>query len=209
MILLLTVLAVTVAFYLGMMISYLVQSREEDHALIRTRGFGLKATVRVYSFEGILLTAMAVVVAPLLGDSAGSCRGNDSALQGPHGRRLSAHSPPDIALHRRRHRRAALSGRGRAPKRADGPWRNTLPEVPRRSSSCRVSAPPLPSRCRAARARRPSLLGASSPRSGCVGRPLRRSGHKRDAPICPRALPDSGRVVVHAPVSPGRGLRRR
>ena len=66
MILLLTVLAVTVAFYLGMMISYLVQSREEDHALIRTRGFGLKAIVRVYSFEGILLTAMAVVVAPFL-----------------------------------------------------------------------------------------------------------------------------------------------
>ncbi len=66
MILLLAVLAVTVAFYLGMMISYLVQSREEDHALIRTRGFGLTAIVRVYSFEGILLTATAIVVAPLL-----------------------------------------------------------------------------------------------------------------------------------------------
>ena len=66
MILLLAVLAVTVAFYLGMMISYLVQSRGEDHALIRTRGFGLTALVRVYSFEGILLTATAVVVAPLL-----------------------------------------------------------------------------------------------------------------------------------------------
>ncbi|MCY4529719.1 MAG: hypothetical protein OXD46_11895 [Chloroflexi bacterium] len=66
MILLLAVLAVTVAFYLGMMISYLVQSREEDHALIRTRGFGLSAIVRVYSFEGILLTATAIVVAPLL-----------------------------------------------------------------------------------------------------------------------------------------------
>ena len=66
MILLLAVLAVTVAFYLGMMISYLVQSREEDHALIRTRGFGLTAIVRVYSFEGILVTATAIVVAPLL-----------------------------------------------------------------------------------------------------------------------------------------------
>ena len=66
MVLLLAVLAVTVAFYLGMMISYLVQSREEDHALIRTRGFGLAALLRVYSFEGILLTVTAVVVAPLL-----------------------------------------------------------------------------------------------------------------------------------------------
>ncbi len=66
MVLLLAVLAVTVAFYLGMMISYLVQSREEDHALVRTRGFGLTALVRVYSFEGILITATAVVVAPLL-----------------------------------------------------------------------------------------------------------------------------------------------
>ena len=66
MVLLLAVLAVTVAFYLGMMISYLVQSREDDHALIRTRGFGLTALVRVYSFEGILITATAVVLAPLL-----------------------------------------------------------------------------------------------------------------------------------------------
>ena len=66
MILLLTVLAVTVAFYLGMMVSYLVRSREEDHALIQTRGFGFTDLIRVYSFEGVLLTATAVVVSPLL-----------------------------------------------------------------------------------------------------------------------------------------------
>jgi len=66
MVLLLAVLAVTVAFYLGMMISYLVQSREEDHALVRTRGFGLTALFRIYSFEGILLTAVAIVVSPIL-----------------------------------------------------------------------------------------------------------------------------------------------
>ena len=66
MVLLLAVLAVTVAFYLGMMISYLVQSREEDHALVRTRGFGLTALFRIYSFEGILLTAVAIVVSPVL-----------------------------------------------------------------------------------------------------------------------------------------------
>ena len=66
MVLLLAVLAVTVAFYLGMMISYLVQSREEDHALVRTRGFGLTALFRIYSFEGILLTAVAIIVSPIL-----------------------------------------------------------------------------------------------------------------------------------------------
>ena len=66
MVLLLAVLAVTVTFYLGMMISYLVQSREEDHALVRTRGFGLTALFRVYSFEGILLTAVAIVMSPVL-----------------------------------------------------------------------------------------------------------------------------------------------
>ena len=66
MILLLAVLAVTVTFYLGMMISYLVQSREEDHALVRTRGFGLTGLFRIYSFEGVLLTAVAIVVSPVL-----------------------------------------------------------------------------------------------------------------------------------------------
>ena len=66
MILLLAVLAVTVAFYLGMMISYLVQSREGDLSLIRTRGFGLMGLLRIYSFEGILLTIIAIVVSPLL-----------------------------------------------------------------------------------------------------------------------------------------------
>ncbi len=66
MVLLLAVMAVTVVFYLGMMVSYLVRSREEDHALIRTRGFGLKALLRLYSLEGILLAVGAVVIAPLL-----------------------------------------------------------------------------------------------------------------------------------------------
>ena len=66
MILLLAVLAVTVLFYLGTMVNYLVRNREEDLALIRTRGFGLVGLLRIYSFEGILITLTAVVVSPLL-----------------------------------------------------------------------------------------------------------------------------------------------
>lgn len=66
MVLLLAVLAVTVSFYLGMMVSYLVRSREDDHALIRTRGFGLMELIRIYSFEGVLLAVTAMTLSPLL-----------------------------------------------------------------------------------------------------------------------------------------------
>lgn len=67
MLLLLAVLTVTVAFYLGMMVTYLVQSRAEDAALMRTRGVGFRGLLKVYSFEGLVVTVVAIVVSPLIG----------------------------------------------------------------------------------------------------------------------------------------------
>lgn len=66
MLLLLAVLSVTVAFYLGMMVTYLVQSRNEDAALMRTRGVGFRSLLRIYSFEGLVVTVAAVVLSPLV-----------------------------------------------------------------------------------------------------------------------------------------------
>jgi hypothetical protein len=66
MLLLLAVLSVTVAFYLGMMVIYLVQSRNEDAALMRTRGVGFRSLLRIYSFEGLVVTVAAVVLSPLV-----------------------------------------------------------------------------------------------------------------------------------------------
>ncbi len=91
MILLLAVLAVTVVFYLGTMVSYLVRSREEDLALIRTRGFGLVALLRIYSFEGILITLSAVIVSPLLAIALVMAAGFT-----PHFRELTSGGPLPI-----------------------------------------------------------------------------------------------------------------
>ena len=209
MILLLTVLAVTVAFYLGMMISYLVQSREEDHALIRTRGFGLKAIVRVYSFEGILLTAMAVVVAPFLAIALVAVAGMTPHFRGLTGGGFLPIVPqilPFIV--------AVIVGLLCLAA-------VVLPSVLTARGGI------LSQKFRAARPPAASLLHRYHldvvllVLGGLVFWELQARGAVVSGGLfgevdinetllfAPRALPDSGRVVVHAPVSPGRGLRRR
>ncbi len=66
LLLLLTIMVITVLYYLSMMVSYLVQSREDDVALLRSRGVSMAQLVRIYAIEGLIITAMAVVIAPLL-----------------------------------------------------------------------------------------------------------------------------------------------
>ena len=66
LLLLIAVMVVTVLYYLSMMVSYLVQSRENDLALLRSRGVTLLQLVRLYSLEGVALTIVAVTVAPFL-----------------------------------------------------------------------------------------------------------------------------------------------
>ena len=66
LLLLLAITTVTVLFFLAMMVSYLVQSRERDAALLRTRGVGTLQVMRLYALEGVVLTVVAVALAPFL-----------------------------------------------------------------------------------------------------------------------------------------------
>ena len=66
LLLLLTIMVITVLYYLSMMVSYLVQSREDDVALLRSRGVSMAQLVRLYAIEGLVITSAAVVIAPLL-----------------------------------------------------------------------------------------------------------------------------------------------
>ena len=68
--LLLTVLAVTVLFYLSMVVSYLVKSRERDGAMLRTRGAGTLQLLRLYGLEGLAITAVAAAPAPFIAAGA-------------------------------------------------------------------------------------------------------------------------------------------
>ncbi len=66
LLLLLTLMVVTVLCYLSMIVSYLVQSREGDIALLRTRGTGTGRLLRLYGLESSILTLIAVVAAPFI-----------------------------------------------------------------------------------------------------------------------------------------------
>ncbi len=61
---LLTMMVVTVVFYMTMMVSYLAKSRERDSALMRTRGTGIAELLRLYTLEGILMCVLAFMLGP-------------------------------------------------------------------------------------------------------------------------------------------------
>ena len=66
LLLLLATLMVTVLFYLSTMVSSLVQSRERDAGLLRTRGVSTLQLLRLYAIEGLLMTSVAVGLAPFV-----------------------------------------------------------------------------------------------------------------------------------------------
>ena len=49
-----------------MMVTYLVDSREREFALLKTRGAGLSHLGRLYALEGVAMAALAVVLAPFV-----------------------------------------------------------------------------------------------------------------------------------------------
>ncbi len=63
---LLTIMVVTVLFYMTMMVSYLAKSRERDSALMRTRGVGMSELLRLYSIEGVVMCLLAFILGPLI-----------------------------------------------------------------------------------------------------------------------------------------------
>lgn len=66
LLLLMTVMGITVLYFLFMIVSYLTPVRESDVALFRSRGTGMYRLLRLYLIEGTLLTMVAVVIAPFL-----------------------------------------------------------------------------------------------------------------------------------------------
>ena len=64
MLLLVVVMTITVLYYVLMMVSYLVASREQDVALLRSRGVGSWRLARIYALEGLAITIIAAAVAP-------------------------------------------------------------------------------------------------------------------------------------------------
>ena len=66
LLLLLTIMVITVLYYQSMMISYLVQSREADVAILKSRGVSMLQLLRLYALEGLVLTVVAVVLAPFV-----------------------------------------------------------------------------------------------------------------------------------------------
>ena len=66
MLLLLTVILLTVLFFLGILVSYLTQSRESDSSLLKTLGATLTQLTRIYTTEGLVMVVIAVIVTPFL-----------------------------------------------------------------------------------------------------------------------------------------------
>ena len=66
LLLLVAVMLAIVMYYLAMMVGYLIESREDDRAALRTRGAGRSHLLRVYALEGLALTALPVMFAPFL-----------------------------------------------------------------------------------------------------------------------------------------------
>ncbi len=66
LLLLLAITAITALYYILMMVSYLVASREPDVALLRSRGAGGWTLARIYALEGVVLTLAAAAAAPFI-----------------------------------------------------------------------------------------------------------------------------------------------
>ncbi|MCI0438755.1 MAG: FtsX-like permease family protein [Chloroflexi bacterium] len=66
LLLLFVVMSATVLYFLSMLVSFLVPTRGAGAALLRTRGVSLRQLFALYALEGLLLTAIAVAVAPFI-----------------------------------------------------------------------------------------------------------------------------------------------
>ena len=66
MLVLMLLTVITVLFFMVMMVSYIVSSRERDASLLRTRGAGILEVLRLYALEGAVMVAAAVASGPFL-----------------------------------------------------------------------------------------------------------------------------------------------
>ena len=75
LLLLLTMMVVTVVFYLSMMAGYLAQSRQRDLALLGSRGVGRAHLLRIHLAEGAVMAVGAVLLSPLVAMGATALAG--------------------------------------------------------------------------------------------------------------------------------------
>ena len=66
MLVLMLLTVITVLFFMVMMVSYIVSSRESDASLLRTRGAGIVEVLRLYALEGAVMVAAAAIAGPFL-----------------------------------------------------------------------------------------------------------------------------------------------
>ncbi len=66
LLLLQTLMVASVLFFLVMMVSYLVRSRQADTALLRARGVTASRIFRIYALEGLVMAILAAIIAPFL-----------------------------------------------------------------------------------------------------------------------------------------------
>ena len=66
LLLMLSMMVMTVLYFLSMMVSYLVRSREDDVALLRSRGVSMLHLVKLNLVEGTALIGAAVALAPFI-----------------------------------------------------------------------------------------------------------------------------------------------
>lgn len=66
MLVLMLLTVITVLFFMVMMVSYIVGSRESDASLLRSRGAGIVEVLRLYALEGAVMVAVAAIAGPFL-----------------------------------------------------------------------------------------------------------------------------------------------
>ncbi len=66
MLVLMLLTVITVLFFMVMMVSYIVGSRESDASLLRSRGAGIVEVLRLYALEGAVMVAVAATAGPFL-----------------------------------------------------------------------------------------------------------------------------------------------
>ena len=64
MVLLISMMVMTVLFYLGMLVSFLASAREEDFFRLSSRGVSRLQLLKIYLLEGVFIALISVILAP-------------------------------------------------------------------------------------------------------------------------------------------------
>ena len=206
---LLVVTAVTVLYYILMMVSYLVSSREKDVALLRSRGVRRVATVAHLRRRGAGDYADRRCAGAVPGDGGCCAGGQAGLLPRDHAGRVPARLHTVGGVRRLRRRWAAVHGDLRYTGRRRRENRTDRPQAALVQAAVRALLPALLRGRWTHGCRRPRVLGAVLARADNLRRAVRRIGGQRGAAVRAGAAPDRSRAAVHALLSADRALPER